>query len=384
MRYLLILENMTDEPSAAFGGRTALEIAQTPNLDELSRRSRRAMVSWASADAGLSEEVAAFSMLGYDPRECFTGLAPLEAASRDLPANDSTVVFRCDFVTMTDVEMVDPTAGGIRAEEAQALMARLSPKLLEKSMRWVNLGDHRNLLFIEDGPRAEELDDLETSSPRSLKGKPFAKGYPRGKGAEWAKTWMERSAELLIEDEINRVRIDLGENPATMLWLWGQGRTPKLKPFAEQTAHPLRAALWSERDSWKGLAKLSGIDLLRSYDEKAKDRDLAIIHWPAASEAASDFKIKVRRIEEFDTRVVGEVLSRLSGSDAVAVTTDLWRSASSEEPASSAVPVMWGAMDSPAADGERFTEKSCSQSGKLFERGHRFLAEFLSKEGVMV
>ncbi|GAI70799.1 unnamed protein product, partial [marine sediment metagenome] len=48
----------------------------------------------------------------------------------------------------------------------------------------------------------------------------ISKNLPRGKNANFLVDLMQRSGKFLENHEINKVRIDLGENPANLIWLW--------------------------------------------------------------------------------------------------------------------------------------------------------------------
>ena len=65
---------------------------------------------------------------------------------------------------------------------------------------------------------------------------------------------MEDSRKLLERHEINLVRVDLKENPANMIWLWGQGKKPTLPKFIEKFG--ITGSVISAVDLIKGMVRI--------------------------------------------------------------------------------------------------------------------------------
>ena len=120
---------------------------------------------------------------------------------------------------------------------------------------------------------------------------------------------MQRSADLLADHEVNAVRRDLGENPATMIWLWGQGHRPRMPSFREQSG--LQAGVISAVDLVNGIGTLLGMERIRvpgatgyydtdytakgRYASEALDRlDLVFVHVEAPDEAAHDGSARMK------------------------------------------------------------------------------------------
>src|SRR3989338_8883145 len=114
--FLLVCDQMADEPVAQLNGRTPLEVAKTPHMDALAQQGKVGTVALVPHSLSPAADVAMFSLLGYDPQEFYTGLAPLEALAMGLSQNDPDVAFRCDLVTVADGRMVDDTAGNISSD----------------------------------------------------------------------------------------------------------------------------------------------------------------------------------------------------------------------------------------------------------------------------
>src|SRR2546423_9338291 len=130
MKYAIIIpDGAADEPLAELGGRTPLEVAQTPNIDAIANAGRQGMVRTVPEGFESGSDVATMTLLGYAPQKYHTGRAPLEAAAQRIPLSPTDWVFRCNLVTVIDGIMKDHSAGGISNAEAQRLIGDLSRHL---------------------------------------------------------------------------------------------------------------------------------------------------------------------------------------------------------------------------------------------------------------
>src|SRR5947209_7792855 len=130
MKYAIIIpDGAADEPLEELGGKTPLEAAYTPNMDQVALEGRQGLVRTVPEGFESGSDVATMCLLGYDPRKYHTGRAPLEAAAQQIPLSPTDWVFRCNLVTVTDGIMKDHSAGGISNAEAQRLIGDLSRDL---------------------------------------------------------------------------------------------------------------------------------------------------------------------------------------------------------------------------------------------------------------
>ena len=105
MKYVVILgDGMSDEPMAALGGKTPLEYANTPVMDELASKGELGMTQNVPAGMHPGSEIANLSVLGYDPLTDFTGRSPLEALSVGVDMEPDDIIFRANLVTLTENE----------------------------------------------------------------------------------------------------------------------------------------------------------------------------------------------------------------------------------------------------------------------------------------
>jgi 2,3-bisphosphoglycerate-independent phosphoglycerate mutase len=326
MKYAIIIpDGAADEPLKELGNRTPLEAAQTPNMDRIAMEGRQGTARTVPDGFESGSDVATMCLLGYDPAVYHTGRAPLEAAAQAIPLSPTDWVFRCNLVTIVDGIMKDHSAGGITNAEAQRLIRDLARSLGLAGFEFHTGVSYRNLMIY----RGDEPFDVKTKPPHEIPDEPAEKWLPTGKGSGILRDIIARSAELLAHHPVNEARRQTGYNPATHVWLWGQGHAPRMPKFKERFGVE-RAAMITGVDLLRGLAVLLGWDVLEvdgmtSFHDTdyagqgaataaALDSyDLVFSHIEAPDEAShqADWKTKVAAIEHIDRHIVGPVLEKL-------------------------------------------------------------------------
>ena len=325
MKYaILVGDGMSDYPLEELGGKTPLEAAKIPNMNDMVRCGRIGLVKTIPSGMKPASDVANLSIMGYDPKRYYSGRGPLEAANIGVPVGPFEIAFRCNLVTIANDAMADYSAGHITDKESEALMKRLDKELGTDRVRFYHGTSYRNLAVIKAGSQGE-LEALRRAlcvPPHDISGKPIARKLPSGSGSELLRELMERSKAVLEKDEINRIRVDLKENPATMIWLWGQGTNPNMPTF--KGIYGVEGSVISAVDLINGLGKLIGLKVIKVpgatgyYDTNymgkgeyavsaLRDRDFVFVHVEAPDEAGhnGDVREKIRAIENFDKFVVG-------------------------------------------------------------------------------
>ena len=109
MKYVIVLaDGMADEPLMQLGGKTPMEVAQTPAMDQLAKIGQVGLVNTVPVNMKPGSDVANLSVMGYNPADCYSGRSPLEALSVGVSMENTDVIFRCNIVTVTEDE---PYAG---------------------------------------------------------------------------------------------------------------------------------------------------------------------------------------------------------------------------------------------------------------------------------
>src|SRR5512145_907371 len=152
MKYVVLLgDGMADYPSAQLGGKTPLECALTPFLDQIAAEGTLGLVDTIPKGLTPGSDVANLSVLGYDPQENYTGRGPLEAASMGVDLGPDDIAYRCNLVSIGDhgsdqAFMDDFTAGHISSAEAREIMLDINKKLGSPQLQFFPGVGYRHLI----------------------------------------------------------------------------------------------------------------------------------------------------------------------------------------------------------------------------------------------
>lgn len=388
---IIVPDGAADEPLEEFGGLTPLEAAETPNLDGISTGGRLGLVRTVPEGFAPGSDVAQMSLLGYDPQRYYSGRAPIEAAARGLRLAKEDWVFRCNLVTFADGRMADHSGGHISTAEASALVRELAAHIRDERITLHTGVSYRHLLTFKG------MDfEVRTCPPHDHIGEPVEQLLPRGKGAELLIQLMNQSRQLFAGHDINQVRQDLGENPVSSIWPWGQGRQARLDNFRRR--YGVRGAAITAVDLVRGLAKLVGFDLIdvpgatgfldTNYAGKGEaavralaDYDLVFVHVEAPDEAGhqGDAQAKKEAIEQVDRLIAGPLLQALEGYENWRILvlpdhpTPVHGGAHSAEP----VPFAIAGNQMTGVPELKFSEANAARTGLRIEKGWELMEYFL-------
>ena len=129
MKYCIIIpDGMADYKIEELGGKTPLEAAQTPNLDNIAFHGLVGVVNTVPEVSPPGSDIACLSVMGYDPEEYYTGRAPIEAASLGINLDKHAWAVRCNLITRNDTILEDFCAGHISSQEASLIISTLNAK----------------------------------------------------------------------------------------------------------------------------------------------------------------------------------------------------------------------------------------------------------------
>lgn len=384
---------MADYPLEVFNGKTCVEAVDTPNIDYISSKGQLGLVQSIPAGFSPGSDVAAMSLLGYDPNLYYTGRAPIEAASLRINLDGGITAFRCNLVTVNDDILEDYSSGHITNEEAKILVSFLDEKLGTDVVKFHPGISYRHIVTYKGSFSV----NASCKAPHDIMGQSINDNMPYGDGDKLIIDLMERSRGLLANHDVNKKRIDAGKNPASMIWLWGQGLKPSMPKFAE--TYNLNGAVISAVDLVKGLALILGMNVIEvpgatgnidtDYDAKARyaidafgDHDLVVIHVEAPDEMGhcGDAKEKAKSIEDIDKKIVGPVMNHLKSKSKdfrFLVLPDHYTPIVMRTHSSEPVPFAIFDNKSEKGSGFSFTEANAKQSGYKIENGYELMNLFL-------
>lgn len=332
MKYAIVIpDGAADEPQPSLGGKTPLQAARTPEMDRVAREGVLGRSSNVPERFLPGSDVATLSLLGYDPVADFTGRAPLEAAAMGVELGPDDWAVRCNLLTIRDERLVDFTAGHISSDEGRQLIEALGRDLRRPGIEFVPGVSYRNLLIYRGTPGDVPFgDDTLTTPPHDVPDQLAVDHLPRGKGAGLLNELMRAGMVVVAHHPVNRAREAVGKATANAIWLWGQGKAPRLEPFAER--YGLRGAMVSAVDLVRGVGRLAGWDRIDApgatgyldtdYASKGRtaiaalaDHDIVCVHVEAPDEASHEGRAdaKVEALERIDREIVGPLHAALVG-----------------------------------------------------------------------
>ncbi len=393
--FILLPTGIADRPVEALDGRTALEAARTPGLDRLAREGRVGLVRQVPAGLRIGSDTAALSVLGYDPRRHDVTRGALEAAGMGVELADDDLALRCNLISTYRGELVDFNAGQIGSVEARLLIEALQAELGGPRVSFHPGLGYRNLIVLRGGRSL----GFETVPPQEVQGQPLDEYLPYGPDAGVLRRIMAEAGDVLAAHDVNRVRVDMGENAADRIWPWGPGWSTVIEPFELRTGRSL--AVLAAVPLMRGLGTMVGAHVpdipgatghydtdyagkLRAALAALEHHDVVLLHVAAANEACheTDARRKVTVIEELDRYVVWPLLAALErrGDTRLLVTTDHMTSTVAREGSTTHVPfALWGAGFDPVR-ARRFTEADAEAGELCVDEGHELL-ELLLREG---
>ena len=388
MKYIMVvIAGAADQPETDLGEKTPFEIAKIPNLNYFSKIGKIGQVKLTSERLDTSADITFLNSLGYNADKVYTGRGPLEAANLELKLEENEVAFRMNFITEANGVLADPTGGNISTKEARALINYLNKRVASGFVRFYPSSKYRHIAVLKDSHGYEAL-SARTTSPENIVGEKLDTHFPKGPGEELLKKLMFDAKLLLQDHEINQVRVDLRENPANMIWLWGQGSRPNLPLFKDRFG--LSGSVISAVDLVNGIGRLAGLHIVSVpgatgyYDtnykgkaeyalESLKKHDFVYVHVEATDEAGhnGDWKAKTECCERFDKEVVGTILKvyKNSADVRILVAPDHPTPVGKRTHVHAPVPfIIWGKGIATNGAGE-YSETAASKIGLKFKSG---------------
>ena len=399
MKYVIFIpDGSSDLPLKEIDGKTPLKVANTPNIDKLAKAGYGGFTNNVPDGYTPGSDVANMSIFGYNPADYYTGREPLEAGSMGIETTPCDVIFRCNTIYSEDGEMDDFNAGHITSEEAEILINGLNDYFREKypdfKGKFYPGISYRHIFVyscdsVED---AEILAGIKTMPPHDIANEKLVDNlFGDCELAQEIQSIMFESKEFLQTQEVNQKR----EIPANMVWLWGQGVTPKLPNFKE--TYGLDGAVITGVDLLKGIGVFAGMEIIDvpgatgffDTDYKAKGEygidalkrnDVLFIHIEAPDEAghAQLLDEKVKAIERIDEFIVGPILESLEGQDyRAAILPDHPTPIDVGTHTRDDVPIIMYASDMPGDECEAFDEEAVKNGSITKKEGYKLMQRLI-------
>jgi 2,3-bisphosphoglycerate-independent phosphoglycerate mutase len=358
---LVVLDGLGGLPR---NGKTELEAASTPYLNELSRRADLGLLTPVDVGVTPGSGPAHLALFGYDPVKYDVGRGVLEALGIGLHPASSDLCARANFATLApDGTLKDRRAGRISTELCTELAAQLQSQVpsIEDVKVVVRPGIGHRFVVVFQGPGL--AGGLGDSDPQQdgLKPLPVSSSDPAAaKSARVANRFIELAAGVLRD-----------QDKANHVLLRGLALPPAIPPMGDRFG--LRPACIAAYPMYRGLAKLVGMNVLETgsdWESEVKTLrehwrggyDFFFLHLKETDKAGEDgsFDVKQELIEQFDD----EVLPQLEAlkPDVLCITGDHSTPAAKAGHSWHEVPVLLASpYVRPSELHEGFGERACSR-----------------------
>ena len=339
---------MADHAVDRLGGKTLLEYANTPNMDNLARIGRTGRLATVPDGFLPGSEVANATILGYDMNKVYEGRGPLEAASIGYEMEPGDFALRCNIICLENGKIKNHHGGHLTTDESTELIDLLNERLGSDRVRFVKGIQYRHLLIIKGGNKyinCAPPHDHPNEEWRKLLIRP-EKGHEH-EALDTATLLNEliiKSQDVLYNAPLNVKRRAEGKDQANSIWPWGGGYRPQMKTLSEMYPQIKRGDVISAVDLIRGIGHYAGLHNIivpgatgladTNYEGKTqaaiealRKDDFVFLHIEASDEAGhdGDLELKLRTIENLDRRVVGPIFEEVSKWDepvAIAVMPD--------------------------------------------------------------
>ncbi|MFO8101436.1 MAG: 2,3-bisphosphoglycerate-independent phosphoglycerate mutase [Dehalococcoidia bacterium] len=282
-------------------GRTELETANTPNLDQLAAEGICGLADPVSPGITPGSGPGHLSLFGYDPIKYQVGRGVLEALGVDFELAAGDVAARCNFCTVDENGVItDRRAGRIPSEKNAELCEMLGGIKIEGVELFIMPGKEHRFATVFRGQGLDGV--VDDTDPQKVGMKP--------KEARALSDDGQRLANVINEFVSQAQSILADSHPANMILLRGISQRPDMSLMTE--VFKLNPAAIATYPMYRGLARLVGMEILptgTTFEDELKtlaeywDRhDFFYVHIKYTDSAGEDgdFDRKVRVIEEAD------------------------------------------------------------------------------------
>ncbi len=322
-KYIVLLgDGMADLPLEELGGKTVLEHCRTPNMDFMARNGVTGLTKTVPDGMSPGSDTANLSIFGYDPAECFSGRAPLEAINLGIELGPDDTAFRCNIVNAAGGVMNDFTSDHIDSRLSEIIMNELAANISTPGIEFYPGVSYRNIVVWRNYPYKKIA---ETIPPHDIQDEKVEKYLPSGDGSDVLRELMSISKSIIADSSAVKEGIkNFNGNPES-IWLWGGGRRPDMDTLMnrfELYGHTISAV-----DLIHGIGKAAGLTPLHvdgvtgyidtNYKGKADallnsldDANFIFLHVESPDESGHEGNLehKIKSIEDFDALIVGPVL----------------------------------------------------------------------------
>ena len=352
MKHIIILgDGMADLPVERLGGKTLLQYAHKPMMDQLAREGRCGRLITVPEGFPPGSEVANTAILGYDLNKVYEGRGPLEAASIGYEMADDDFAIRCNIITLADGKIITHNGGNLETEDADVLIKYLNENLAKpineregcERVKFITGIQYRHLLVIKGGskhsvcapPHDHPNEVWRELLVKAEENAPVEAGrLSAQQTADLINEMILKSQDLLAKHPFNQERAKRGERQANSIWPWSGGYRPSMETLQQQYPEIKSGTVISAVDLIRGIGHYAGLKIVEvegatgladtNYEGKAQaaiealeNDDFVFVHVEASDEAGhdGDLELKLKTIEYLDQRLIAPIYNKVESSN---------------------------------------------------------------------
>lgn len=429
MKHIIILgDGMADLPVERLGGKTLLQHAHKPMMDQLAREGRCGRLVTVPEGFPPGSEVANTAILGYDLNKVYEGRGPLEAASIGYEMTDDDFAIRCNIITLEDGKIITHNGGNLETDDARNLIDYLNEHLAKpinnregcERVKFICGIQYRHLLVIKGGnkhivcapphdhpneewrslmvqPDSAVSDSASSASVVSDSVADTRRLTPQ-QTADLLNEMIVKSQELLAKHPYNLAKAAKGERQANSIWPWSGGYRPSMQTLMQQYPEIKSGAVISAVDLIQGIGKYAGLRIVKvpgatglantNYEGKAQAAidalehdDFVFVHVEASDEAGhdGDLELKLKTIEYLDQRLIAPIYNKVKDQDVcIAVLPDHLTPVEQRIHVGQPVPFLIWHKDIEADSVQQYDEVSCVTGSYGLLKLDEFMKTFMS------
>ena len=429
MKHIVILgDGMADLPVERLGGKTLLQYANKPMMDQLAKEGRCGRLITVPEGFPPGSEVANTAILGYDLNKVYEGRGPLEAASIGYEMADDDFAIRCNIITLEDGKIITHNGGNLETDDADVLIKYLNETLAKpinererlrvgapagmgcERVKFITGIQYRHLLVIKGGNKhivCAPPHDHPNEEWRGLLVKPAEVRENSAtdnlltpeQTASLLNELILKSQELLAKHPFNIERAKRGERQANSIWPWSGGYRPSMQTLMQQYPEIKSGTVISAVDLIRGIGHYAGLKIVEvegatgladtNYEGKAEaaiealDKDdFVFVHVEASDEAGhdGDLELKLKTIEYLDQRLITPIYNKVMQMDepvAIAVLPDHLTPVEMRIHVGQPVPFLFWHKGIVADEVQQYDEVSCVSGAYGLLKLNEFMQEFM-------
>ena len=409
MKHIIILgDGMADLPVERLGGKTLLQYANKPMMDQLAQEGRCGRLITVPEGFPPGSEVANTAILGYDLNKVYEGRGPLEAASIGYEMADDDLAIRCNIITLENGKIITHNGGNLETDDADVLIKYLNETLAKpineregcERVKFITGIQYRHLLVIKGGNKHIKCappHDHPNEEWRPLLVKPE---IPEAQTtANLLNELILKSQELLAKHPFNIERAKRGERQANSIWPWSGGYRPSMETLQQQYPEIKTGTVISAVDLIRGIGHYAGLKIVEvegatglantNYEGKAQAAiealehdDFVFVHVEASDEAGhdGDLELKLKTIEYLDERLIKPIYNKVMQMDepvAIAVLPDHLTPVEMRIHVGQPVPFLFWYRGITPDEVQQYDEVSCVSGAYGLLKLNEFMTEFM-------